>query len=200
MAYDLDKLDKLANRMLSEKRYYHTRCVAKQAALLAKRYGCDENKAQAAGWLHDICKEMPRDEQLQWASKFGIIFDSIQEMQPNTWHGLAACGFIKTQLGISDIEMLDAVRYHTTARARMTKLDEVVYLADLTGADRDYPDIAYMCELALKGTRPAMRYALRWALGDLIKNSQPICRDSWEAYNFYMDDRFLRPEETEENG
>ena len=98
MGFDLEQLEALAKKTLSEKRFYHTRCVVKQAKRLAEIYGCDVQKAMAAAWLHDICKEMPREEQLQWLTKYGIILDSIQRTQPKTWHGMAACGLIKCQL------------------------------------------------------------------------------------------------------
>lgn len=186
MQYDFTKLNTLAKKMLSEKRYHHTCCVAEQAQRLAQIYGCNQEKAVTAAWLHDICKEMPKDEQLQWLTKFGIMLDSVQRAQPKTWHGMAACGYIKHELGIVDTGILDAVRYHTTARGDMTALDEVVYLADLTSADRNYPDILTMRALAETALGPAMKYAMRYALHDLVQREQGISRDSFEAYNYYL--------------
>ncbi|MBE6907172.1 MAG: HD domain-containing protein [Ruminococcaceae bacterium] len=186
MEYDFQQLDKLAKEMLSDKRYYHTRCVVDQAEKLARIYNCDLEKAMTAGWLHDICKEMPREEQLQWLTKYGIILDSVQQDQPKTWHGMAACGFMKWKLGIYDEDVLQAVRYHTTACGNMTLLDEVVYLADLTSKDRSYPDIEKMRTLAEIAVGPAMKYAMCYILGDLISHERGISRDSFEAYNYYI--------------
>mgnify|MGYP000844609719 CR=1 FL=1 len=186
MEYDFKRLDTLAKTMLSGQRYYHTQCVVKQAEKLADIYGCDRNKAKVAGWLHDICKEMPKPEQLQWLTKYGIILDSVQEKQPKTWHGMAACGFCKFQIGIDDLEILKAVRYHTTACGKMSLLDEVIYLADLTSDDRNYPDIEKMRKLAQTAVRPAMKYAMCYSLRDLIKNELGISHDSFEAYNYYI--------------
>ena len=186
MEYDLEKLESLARKNLSAKRFYHTQCVVRRAEELAERYGCDMGKARVAGWLHDICKELPRGEQLQWLTKFGIILDSVQLGQPKTWHGMAACGYMKLELGIDDPEILHAVRYHTTACGEMTVFDEVIYLADLTSAERDYPDIDTMRKLADTATGPAMKYAMCYVLGDLVIREQGISRDSFEAYNYYL--------------
>ena len=186
MDYDFEKLNKLAKKMLSEKRYYHTQCVVQQAEKLAEIYGCDQKKARAAGWLHDICKEMPNEEQLQWLTKYGIILDSVQQVQPKTWHGMAACGFCKFELKIDDEEILQAVRYHTTACGHMSLLDEVVYLADLTSKDRSYPDIKKMRKLAQTAIGLAMKYAMSYSLSDLIHHEQGISHDSFEAYNYYI--------------
>ena len=64
-------------------------------------------------------------------------------------------------------------------------MDEVVYLADLTSADRDYPDVAHMRQLAETSIKPAMKYAMQYALSDLVARCQGISRDSFEAYNYY---------------
>ena len=186
MAYDFDKLDRLAKKILSEKRYHHTRCVVEQAKKLAHIHGCDAEKAMVAGWVHDLCKEMPMQQQLKWLTKYGIILDSVQQTQPKTWHGMAACGYLKCELGIDDPDILHAVRYHTTACGEMSRLDEVVYLADLTSADRDYPDILMMRRLAESALVPAMKEAMRYAMRDLVDRSLGISRDTFEAYNSYM--------------
>ena len=44
---------------LSEKRFYHSQCVAEEAARLAVLYGADPEKARLAGLLHDILKDTP---------------------------------------------------------------------------------------------------------------------------------------------
>ncbi|MDD4759411.1 MAG: bis(5'-nucleosyl)-tetraphosphatase (symmetrical) YqeK [Bacteroidaceae bacterium] len=186
MKYDFNRLDKLAKKTLSKQRYYHTQCVVNQAEKLAEIYGCNKKQAKAAGWLHDICKEMPREEQLQWLTKYGIILDSVQKKQPKTWHGLAACGFCKFKLGIDDEELLNAIRYHTTACGNMSLLDEVVYLADLISADRTYPDIDKMRKLAQTNIEQAMKYALCYSLSDLIHHEREISHDSFAAYNYYI--------------
>ena len=44
--------------ILSEKRYTHSLGVMKEAKLLAKIYGIDEETARLTGLAHDIAKEM----------------------------------------------------------------------------------------------------------------------------------------------
>lgn len=186
MNFDFEKMEQLAKKAMSEKRFHHTKCVVKQAKKLARIHGCDENKAMAAAWMHDICKEQTTKEQLQWLTKFGIILDSVQLSQPKTWHGMAACGFMRFELGIDDPEVLEAVRYHTTGFGKMNTLDEVVYLADLTSEERDYPEVEQMRALAETALIPAMRAAMVYAMGDLVARGKAISFDSVEAYNHYI--------------
>ncbi len=63
--------------------------VAKEAKKLAKHYGGDENKAKIAVILHDITKEMPKEQQLQIIIDSGIILDNVQLHAPKLWHGMS---------------------------------------------------------------------------------------------------------------
>ena len=56
--------------------------LRKEAKKLAKHYGADENKAEIAGILHDITKEMPKEQQLQIIIDSGIILDNVQLHAP----------------------------------------------------------------------------------------------------------------------
>ena len=51
----------LIKTKMGEKRYIHSVNMAKQAVHLAEKYGADVQKAQIAGILHDITKEMPEN-------------------------------------------------------------------------------------------------------------------------------------------
>ncbi|MBC8584372.1 bis(5'-nucleosyl)-tetraphosphatase (symmetrical) YqeK [Youxingia wuxianensis] len=184
--HDLDKLDKLVKETLSEYRYYHTVCVVKQARKLAKQYGCDVQKAAVAAYLHDICKEMNPAEQLHWIAKFGIILDDILRDQAKTWHGMAACGYIKETLDIQDMDILNAVRYHTIARGKMSLLEEIIYMADLTSDDRDYEDVEHFRLLAKTNLKQAMKEALAYSVESLVSMEQGICQDTIDGYNYYI--------------
>ena len=64
--------------LLSEKRFEHSLNVAQEAVKLAKKYGADPEKAEAAGILHDILKDTPADKQLKIISDFGIIMNDVE--------------------------------------------------------------------------------------------------------------------------
>ena len=64
---------RLAKRNLSEKRYAHTMNVRKLAVRLAAKNGVSKEKAALAAILHDIAKELPRNELLQIFADNAII-------------------------------------------------------------------------------------------------------------------------------
>ena len=68
----------LIRPMLDEQRYHHSMCVAKEAVRLAKRFGADPEKAELAGILHDIVKQIPAEKQLQMMDAFAIILTETE--------------------------------------------------------------------------------------------------------------------------
>lgn len=187
---DQDKMDQdyieLIRGMLKPERFIHSINVAEQAVFLARLYGEDPNKAYLAGILHDVCKNMSKQEQLQWIKKSDIILDSNMLKQPAIWHGFAGAGYIQRQLGIQDEDVVNAVRYHTVAREGMSKLEQIVYLADLTSKERNYPDVEDMRNAVEKSLESAMKKAPIFSVGSLAAEGRPICLDTCRAYNQYL--------------
>ena len=88
--------------------------------------------------------------------------------------------------GIEDEDMINAVAYHTTGRAGMSKLEKIIFLADLTSAERSYPSADEVREIVDASLDEGMKTSLLFTMGQLLKNQQPICRDTWLAYNCYV--------------
>ena len=180
---DYESLKAVLQKRLNEKRYYHSLCVADEAKRLAEKYGGDSDKAYLAGLLHDITKNAPDEEHLQIFKEFGIILNDIEENAKKLWHAMSGAEYVKNILGINDPEIIDAIRYHTTAKADMSLLAEILYLADFTSKDRDYEDVdvirAYVDESLCK----AFVYALQYSITDLVNQGRAIHPDTVEAYN-----------------
>lgn len=172
---------------LTPRRFEHSLAVAKQAEYLAKKYGADPEKARTAGLLHDVLKDTDGDSQLQIFKEFGILLDAVEEKAPKLWHAHAGAVFLQRILGIEDREILNAVRYHTTARAGMSLLETVLYLADFTSADRDYPDVDVMRELTERDLTAAMRYAVAYTIDDLKAQERPVHPDTLACYKELME-------------
>jgi nicotinate-nucleotide adenylyltransferase len=93
--------------------------------------------------------------------------------------------YLQEELGICDEEVLAAVRYHTTGRQGMTALEKIVFLADATSAERDYPGVEERRGLANRDLNAAMLAFLQFELAKLTEKGQPIVRDAWDCYNFF---------------
>ena len=169
---------KLAKRNLSGKRYRHTVNVAKLARKLAKRYGADEEKAEVAALLHDICKERPKSELLQMLRDNAIMTQNAAEKPQSVWHAAAGMVYAATELGIEDPEILDAIACHTSARPGMTPVDKVLYMADMCSEDRSYPEVEELRKLLKKDLDKALIRALQYSLQWLKEEHKQIDEDS----------------------
>ena len=168
---------------MGDYRYTHSLNVAKEALALAKLYGCDEQKAYTAGILHDITKELPKEEQLQIIKNGGIILDDVQKNAPKLWHSISGSVYVQTHLGITDSDIINAIRYHTTGRAGMSLLEKIIYTADFTSAERSYNGADIMREKSRRSLEEAMLFSCQFTLKNLSEKSAAIHPDQLFCYN-----------------
>ena len=102
---------------------------------------------------------------------------------PKLWPARAGAVFIERVLGVGDPDILAAVRYHTTGRAEMSRLETVLYLADFTSSDRDYPDVDVLRRLSDEDLDRAMAYALSYTIRDLVEKNRAVHPDTLACYN-----------------
>ena len=168
---------------LSDFRRIHSLNVSKEAVRFAEKYGADVEKARLAGLLHDVTKETKGDLQLQIIEKGGIILSETEKRSPKLWHAISGACYVRDVLGIDDEDIFNAIRYHTTARAGMSMLEKVVFLADFTSAERDYPDIDVIREHAEHSLEEGMLYGIRFTLTRLVGRADLVSPDALAAYN-----------------
>ena len=168
---------------LDDYRFHHSLCVADEAKRLAELYGANENKAYLAGLLHDITKNYSDEEHLKILGEFDIILSAIEKNAAKLWHAISGEAYLRGKYGIKDPDILNSVRYHTTARVDMSLLEKIIYVADFTSRDRDYPDVNKMRELSNVSLEVAMEYALKYTITDLESKNQRVHTDTLNAYN-----------------
>jgi len=178
-----EQYTEIIRNRLGDYRYHHSLCVAKEAARLAERHGADAAKAYTAGLLHDIMKDTDQNAQLQILSDFAILLDKVERQSPTLWHARSGEAFLRHILCVEDEEILRAVRYHTTGRAGMTVLERVLFVADFTSADRDYPDVDVMRRLADESLDSAIKYGIDYTIRDLLNRGRAVHPDTVAAYN-----------------
>lgn len=181
----LEFIEILKNR-LTPKRFNHSLCVADEAVRLAKKYGGDCDKAYLAGLLHDITKNATKEEHLHIFNEFGIMLNDIEKSSEKLWHAISGSAYIEHLLRITDKDIIDSVRYHTTAREDMTHFEKIIYLADFTSSDRDYDDIDIMRKKVDISIEEALDYALSYTINDLVSRKKQLHLDTIKAYNQYV--------------
>ena len=173
-----EELKSVLKSRMNEHRYEHSLNVAERAVFLAEKNGADIEKARFAGLIHDICKGISNEDQLAIIEKAEIALDEDTKKSPALWHSIAGAIYAEHELCVTDEDVLNAVRYHTSGRGNMSILEKVVYMADLTSAERNYPDAEYTRNLTDKSLDEGIAYGVRWIAADLEKRGFPKGKDT----------------------
>ena len=139
--YQPDFLPKLKT-MMNPRRFQHTLGVRKEAVRLAALHHLPVQKAALAGLLHECAKGMPL-AQMQRIARENQLAQAPELLSSGAMlHGPVGTYIAKTQFGVRDEAVLDAIRSHTIGRPGMTGLELAVFVADATEPGReDYPGL-----------------------------------------------------------
>ncbi|SDK57709.1 putative HD superfamily hydrolase of NAD metabolism [Sarcina sp. DSM 11001] len=124
------ELIKTLEQELSYKRFIHTLSVAGTASSLAMCYGADLEKAETAGLLHDCAKCMDVRKMQKVCEKAGLTVSSFEADSASLLHSKAGSVLAAEKYGITDPDMINAIRYHTTGRPGMSLLEKIIFVAD----------------------------------------------------------------------
>lgn len=140
--------------MLKEDRFLHSLGVRDTAVKLAKIYGADEKKAETAGLLHDNAKNM--DDPYERCHDLEVELDEFEQKNPALVHAKLGAETAKCEFGISDAEIVSAIRWHTVGKPDMTLLEKIIFVADLIEPNRKFPDIDEIRKIAEKNIDDAL--------------------------------------------
>lgn len=172
----------LARRRMGDKRYEHTLNVKKMAVKLAKRYGADPNQAALAALLHDTAKEMPIAEMLALLRRYPELAEGAENRPTPVWHGVCAAILARTEWGVTDEAVLSAIACHTTGKPGMSLLDKIIFLADMTCAERDWDGVEALRRLELEDIDRAMLAGLAQSIRYVERGGKPLDPMSAAAY------------------
>jgi predicted HD superfamily hydrolase involved in NAD metabolism len=173
---------KLVKIQLTDHRYQHTLGVMETALTLSKQYGADEQKAETAAIFHDYAKFRPKDEMKEIIEVQGYPKDLLT-FNSELWHAPAGAYLVEKEAGITDPEILAAIRYHTSGRPGMSLLEKVIYLADYIEPGRQFPGVDVVREMAKENLDKALIKALQNTILFLLKKNQAIYPDTFYTYN-----------------
>lgn len=154
----------------------HCRRVSQLCETLALRYGAAPDKARFSGLVHDLARALPPEELLALAKSYGIPVGEMEQSVPLLLHGPVGAELLRREGGVSDEEVLEAVRCHTTGKAGMSLLDKVLFLGDKIEPDkaRYYGGLEEVCSWAERDLDQALRAFFHWQIGYLKGKGIPL--------------------------
>jgi predicted HD superfamily hydrolase involved in NAD metabolism len=164
--------------------------VREIALALAERHGVDREKAWLAASIHDLARAMNGADLLVSARELGITVGPIEEVTPIFLHGPIASE-LSSRNGLNDPEVYDAVYWHSTARAGMTPLEKLVFIADKLDPQKAhrYPRLPEIRALAEESLDFALLAFLRTEIERLRHEGKQVHPGMLDA----RDELHLRP-------
>ena len=179
--YKGDKYTEYILKNLPEKRIRHTANVVLSALSKAKELGLPQEKVMIAATLHDMAKYKNASDYPNFSLPQGV--------PKPVEHAFLGAYLAKTELGITDEEILDAIRFHTSGKANMTKLAKLIFTADMVEEDRDYQGVNELREYFKGDLDECFRKCLEEEIIHLVNKKQYIYAETLSAYDYYVKDK-----------
>lgn len=189
-------IQKDLKKKLKAFRYNHTLGVVETAGRLAGIHGCDVAQAQLAALLHDCAKHISDEDKIAMCREYGVSISEAEMANPSLLH--AKCGAIVAEYkyGVTDYEILHAIKVHTTGVPDMNLLDKIIFISDYIEPNRDKaPHLNELRKLADIDLNQTTYQILRDTVSDLNKRSDQCMDPTTEkAYLYYKDMVASEPE------
>lgn len=175
-----NKYLKYARSKMGNRRFLHSISTEKTAMSLAYTHNVSVVDAQTAGILHDITKEYDIKTQLKICEKYDIELDEIEKKSVTLLHSITSAAIARYELGVTNENVLNAIRYHTTGRQNMQTLEKIIYIADFIEPLRDF-DNREITKLAHTNLDMAVCQALSITIEKNLNLGKKLHKNSLEA-------------------
>ena len=187
--YKIANADK-ALALQAPQRQAHSLRVAEFAASSAVKLKISESKAIAAALFHDCAKNLAKNSEYLDGFTPPMAWGDIPA---EVYHQFAGAFVAEKSFGVTDGEVLDAIRYHTSARPNMSQLEKLIFLADMLEEARSYDCVDELRSLFFNvGLDECLTEALRQTLLFLQRKGGEIYPLTKMAYEFYAEQQKLK--------
>jgi predicted HD superfamily hydrolase involved in NAD metabolism len=169
----------------------HIERVEDEAVRLAPLHGVDADRARLAALGHDLVRHKKGQELLDLAAAYSLQPDAVERAAPILVHGPVAAAMLARDYGVEDAELLAGIDCHTTARPGMTKLEQVLFVADKVEPHKlaKEPALAEVKRLAEDDLDAAVLRYLDLNLQEAIRRGWQVHVRSLEARNQLIERR-----------
>lgn len=182
MVWEFNKIKDYIKDNMSEKRFKHVLGVVETAKDLAKRHGVNVDDAALVALVHDVVKEQEKDVAKQILIEKGE--GEYLKHSAKIWHAPLGAFVANEQFGIENEDILNAIKYHTTGRPKMSTLEKVLFVADYTEPNRQFEGAIAVRE-NWDALDKAVHEILKQKIEKIITSGLEIHPNTLVAYEYY---------------
>ena len=180
---ELPELRACSYSMMRAKRVPHVIGVEEEAAKLARRWGADPVLARRAGVLHDCTKYLELPEQLELCQTYGVELDELERQAVKLLHAKTGACIARAVFGEPDA-VYQAIFWHTTAKADMTTLEKILYVADYMEPNRDFEGVERLRKLAYEDLDKALLLGVEMTIQEMEEKKRVIHPKTIQARDY----------------
>lgn len=177
-------VDKAAT-YLDAKRLVHSKNTALVALSLNRNFcpKIDEDKVLFAGLLHDVGKMYDKTE----------LPNNIQNVIPKdsigtpVQHQFVSAEIVKNDFHISDEDVLNAIRFHTTGRENMSQFEKLIYVSDLISYERNFQGVESLRKAVYNDFEKGFITCLTYSRDYVVETGREVYPLTDKAINFYKE-------------
>lgn len=182
----VEEIKKYLKENLKESRYNHTLGVCEIALELAELNGVSKEKAEIAALAHDVAKNLSKEQMMKIIKDNNIILSNVEKENMNLWHSIIAPIVAEEKLGITDEDILDAVRWHTTGKEDMSVLTKIIYIADMIEPGRSFPGLEDIRKETFEDLDKGVYTGLTHSIQFLLSKNLLIDENTIKARNYFL--------------
>lgn len=177
--YSGDKYTEFIKTHLPEKRIKHTADVVICALKKTKELSLDAEKIAIAATLHDCAKYIDHTKVEGFTLPEGVPAPVV--------HAFLGAYICEKYLGVTDLEIIDAIRYHTSGKANMSTLAKLIFVADMVEEGRVYEGVEELRKAyEEKDFDECFKECLKEEVVHLINKKHYIYAETLSAYDYYV--------------
>lgn len=180
--YNYGEISQFAVKSLSYERIEHTKHVIRLAIRYAKLFNCNLEKTVLASFLHDIAKYLKEDDYPQFVPPKGVPHQVM--------HQYLGAFVAENVLGVKDRQVLNAIKYHTSARPKMSLLSKIIFTADMLEESRTYEGVEEIRRLSFTDFDKAFVLSMKRSLDYVYERGCKVYPLTLKAYNYYKGDKY----------
>ena len=179
---------------LDDERYEHSIGVAECAVKLAEKYNLNQEKAYIAGLLHDCAKCFSTGKLLRMVCE-DVKVEESEKQNIKTLHAPVSAYVAEHDFGVTDKEILSAIRWHTIGKLKMSNFEKIIFIADKIEERTREPEIADLVRKCLEdenGLNKALLQCYKQTIKSLVDRNLKICTLTIDIYNELEDEVFIK--------
>lgn len=167
-------IEKVASSV-SPSLFEHMKGTVMYAMKFAAKLALNYDEIFIAALLHDCAKEMKSPP--------------MEGVPPKVLHQFYGAEIAEKVYGITNENILDAIRYHTTGKVGMSNLGKLIYCADMLEENRDYEGVDRLRKIFEDDFEAGFLACIESSIKKLERSGKGIYFLTENCYNYYNNQR-----------